>query len=154
MKSVEDLPRTTFSGRRFTRKQLAQVQDLVQTFKNLSRKELAYTICEQLSWKSPNGKIKVQAGLKLLEDLEKQEIITLPAKREQRKRQSRKPAFTEKPNTSPVEGKLGSIGPIKLERVISVEDRENWKAYIEEYHYLGYKQPVGAQIGYLVVSEA
>ena len=41
MKSVETLLRTTFSGRRFTRKQLAQVQEIVERFPKLSRTELA-----------------------------------------------------------------------------------------------------------------
>ena len=49
MKTVETLPKTTFSGRRFTRKQLAQVQATVQLFPNLSRKELARTLCETSS---------------------------------------------------------------------------------------------------------
>jgi hypothetical protein len=44
MKAIDTLPKTTFSGRRFTRKQLTQVQETVQTFKNPSRKELALTL--------------------------------------------------------------------------------------------------------------
>jgi len=45
MKSVETLLGTTFSGRRFTRKQLAQVQETVKRFPKLSRTELARTVC-------------------------------------------------------------------------------------------------------------
>ena len=59
MKSVETLLKTTFSGRRFTRKQLAQVQETVEQFPKLTRTELARTVCEHLSWKTPNGKLKV-----------------------------------------------------------------------------------------------
>ena len=33
------------------------------------------------------------------------------------------------------------------------ENREEWKAYLHTYHYLGYKHPVGAHIGYFVVSK-
>ena len=49
METVDTLPKTTFRGRRFTRKQLAQVQATVQLFPHLSRKELARTLCEHLS---------------------------------------------------------------------------------------------------------
>ena len=35
MKSIESLPKTTFGGRRFTRKQLTRVQETVQTFSRL-----------------------------------------------------------------------------------------------------------------------
>ena len=84
MKSVEDLLRTTLSGRRFTRKQMAQVQETVQRFPNLSRTELARTVCEHLNWKTPNGKDKVESCLTFLEKLEAQGVVTLPAKQARR----------------------------------------------------------------------
>src|SRR5207249_11007424 len=79
MNSVEDLLRTTFSGRRFTRKQLAQVQETIQRFPNLSRTELARTACEHLNWKTPNGRDKAESCLTLLAKLEAQGVVTLPA---------------------------------------------------------------------------
>ncbi len=81
MKTVETLPMTTFSGRRFTRKQLAQVQETVQLFPHLSRKELALTICEHLEWTTPKGQNKIHSCLTLLTELEAHGIVTLPAKR-------------------------------------------------------------------------
>src|ERR671922_829641 len=80
MKSVETLLGTTFSGRRFTRRQLARVQETVQQFPKLSRTELAHTLCEHLNWKTPNGKNKVESCLTLLEKLEAQGVVSLPAK--------------------------------------------------------------------------
>ncbi|MDA3918877.1 MAG: hypothetical protein PF690_18175, partial [Deltaproteobacteria bacterium] len=80
MKDISTLPKTTFSGRRFTRKQLEQVQETVEIFKNLSRKELALTICEHLDWVTPNGKLKINSALTLLEKLESYDVVTLPAK--------------------------------------------------------------------------
>jgi len=154
MNDISTLPKTTFSGRRFTRKQLEQVQETVQTFKNLSRKELALTLCEHLDWKTPNGKLKVNAALTLLEKLESYGIVTLQAKRKTRARIKRIPAFTEQPDTTPVNGTLESVGHIKLQRITSQTDRENWKAYIQTYHYLEYKHPVGAHIGYFIISES
>jgi len=38
--------------------------------------------------------------------------------------------------------------------VTSPEERTSWKAYLQTYHYWVYKHPIGAQLGYLVVSEA
>ena len=80
MKSVDTLPATTFSGRRFTRKQLARVQETVERFSKLSRTELAHTLCEHLNWKTPNGKHKVESCLTLLEALEAHGVVTLPVK--------------------------------------------------------------------------
>lgn len=154
MNVIDTLPKTTFSGRRFTRKQLAQVQETVQTFKNLSRKELALTLCEHLSWKTPNGKLKVNSCLTLLEELESHGVVTLPAKRKTKAPVRRIPAFDEHPEVRPINDTLDSVGPITLQRITSKEDRECWKAYLQTHHYLGYKHPVGAHLGYFIVSEA
>ncbi len=153
MKMISTLPTTTFIGRRFTRKQLEQVQETVQTFKNLSRKELAFTICEHLKWETPNGKLKINSALSLLEQLESHGVITLPAKRKSKPPVRRIPVFIEPPDTTPINDALNTIEPITLQRITS-KNREEWKAYIQTYHYLGYKHPVGAHIGYFIVSEA
>ena len=154
MKSVDSLARTTFSGRRFTRKQLCEVQQTVETFKNLSRNELAHTLCEHLDWKTPKGKNKVDSCLTLLEQLESQKIIALPGKRQCKPPTYRTPQFETEPETKPVRGALASLSPIRLELVTSKEDRKQWQAYLQTYHYLGYKRPVGSYIGYFIISEA
>ena len=154
MNDISTLPNTTISGRKFTRKQLKQVQETVHTFQNLSRKELALTVCEHLNWETPNGKLKVNSALTLLEKLESHGIITLPAKRKAKQKVQRIPAFTEQPDTSLINDTLNSIGPVELQRVTTKEDREEWKAYLQTYHYLGYKHPVGSHIGYFIVSKA
>ncbi|MBL0717134.1 MAG: IS4 family transposase [Desulfosarcina sp.] len=154
MNGINTLPKTTFSGRRFTRKQLEEVQETVQRFQNLSRKELALTLCEHLDWTTPNGKLKVNSALTLLEKLEFYGVVTLPAKKKVKAQVRRIPAFVEHPETHPINDTLNVIAPISLQRIRSKEDREDWKAYIQTYHYLGYKHPVGGHIGYFIVSEA
>ena len=52
---IETLQSTTFGGKRFTRKQLAHIQQTVETFPALSRRELGHTICENLRWTTPKG---------------------------------------------------------------------------------------------------
>ena len=153
MNNVDTLPKTTFSGRRFTRKQLAQVQETVHMFQNLSRKELSLTICEHLNWKTPNGQLKVNSCLTLLDKLEAYNIVKLPPKRKSKKPVRHIPAFKDKPDTTPVNGTLDSIGHIALQPIKTKEDRELWKAYLQTYHYLGYKHPFGSHLGYFVVSE-
>ena len=100
MNDISTLPKTTFSGRRFTRKQLKQVQKTVQMFNNLSRNELALTICEHLNWKTPGGKLKVNSALTLLEKLESYDIVTLPAKKKSKPPVRHEPAFVEPPDTT------------------------------------------------------
>ena len=123
-------------------------------FPNLSRKELALTLCEHLNWENPAGKLKINSCLTLLEHLENLGLIALPEKRETEKPVRRIPAFEKLPDESPIEGSLEEIGPITLQLATSPEDWQSLKAYIQTYHYLGYKHPIGSYIGYFVVSEA
>ncbi len=153
MNTIKTLPKTTFSGRRFTRKQLAQVQETVEEFKNLSRREIALTICEHLDWKTPNGQLKIQSCHTLLEALESHGILTLPAKKKSKAPVRRTPVFDEQPDTTPVTGELASLGQISLQLITSDKDRKAWKAYLYTYHYLGYKHPVGSHLGYFIISE-
>jgi len=153
MKSVETLPGTTFSGRQFTRRQLAQVQETVERFQQLSRAELARTLCEHLNWKTPNGKAKVESCLTLLEKLEAQDVISLPAKPVRAARQRR--VIERAAPEAPIEAALDTLMPIRLEAAgSSGPDRERWKAFLETFHYLGYRQPVGPHLGYIIVSQA
>ena len=154
MKSVDGLTKTTISGRRFTRKQLEEIQETVTTFKNLSLQELANTLCEHLNWTTPKGTTKVNSCLTLLYELEKQGIVLLPAKREAKSPTPKQIVLQPSDKDKPIEESLEAIGPIELETVTSKEDRLLWKAYVQAYHYLGYKQSVGNHICYFIVSKS
>jgi len=154
MKSVDSLPGTTFSGRRFTRRQLAQVRETVEQFPDLTRTELAHTLCEHLDWKTPNGKNKIESCLTLLEKLAAQGLVSLPARRVQQAPQRRVPVLEPGTPRTPIDAALRTLMPIRLEAVgSSGPDREQWKAYLQTYHYLGYRQPVGPHLGYFIVSQ-
>lgn len=152
MRSIETLEKTTFKGRRFTRKQLLQIQETVRSFQNLSRKELAQTICEHLNWKTPKDTNKTHSGMALLEELEGLGVITLPAKRHTRIPVQRPIPHIEA--EAPIHNNLTAIEPLSLQQVTTDEERTCWKSYIQSYHYLGYKRPVGAHLCYFVISEA
>jgi len=122
MKNIDLLPHTTFSGRRFTRKQLKLVQETVQTFKSLSLSKLALTLCEHLDWKTPNGQLKSNSALTLLEKLESHGIVTLPVKRKSKAQVKHAPMFVDQPENHPINGILDDIGPIELQRIIAKED--------------------------------
>ncbi|MFB3126374.1 MAG: IS4 family transposase, partial [Candidatus Acidiferrales bacterium] len=111
-------------------------------------------MCEHLSWTTPNGQYKVHSCLTLLDKLEAHGAVTLPAKRIKKAPGHPIPMFQEPPATAPLTDTLVAIAPITLHRVTSTEERAKWKAYLQTYHYLGYKHPIGAQLGYLVVSAA
>lgn len=151
--SVEELRSTTFGGRRFSRKQIVKIQSTVCNFTKLSRRELANTICEHLGWLTPSGTNRSQACLNALEQMESANLFELPAKMESTVKRNRKPiTHTKRTHEQPtINDKLESLLPIQLIPAVEPDDRKLWNEYIDRYHYLGYKQPIGSHLRYFVV---
>ena len=148
---IKNLKSTTFFGRRFTRRQIADIQQTVATFPALSRKELAQTICEHLHWRTPTGGNRVAAALGLLERLERAGILTLPAKRARNRRPRKPVALT--PRTAPqprIEDRLRDLLPLRLQ-LAAPEQTGLWNEFVQRHHYLGYKQPLGPHLRYFLL---
>lgn len=151
--TLESLESTTFSGRRFTRKQLASVIETIRLFPGLSRKELAFTVCEHLAWKSPNGSLKVNSAINFLEKIESLGLVALPAKRASGKKGHERVMVTEESVERPaIHKSLDEISPVELVLAETPEDRQLWNEMMERYHYLGYRKPFGAHLKYFVVA--
>ena len=152
---IDDLTSTTFSGRRFTRKQITSIQQTVNTFPALSRRELAHTVCEHLQWQTPNGKNKIQACLGLLENLEVLGILSLPQKKTAMQRGSQRqiPRTDLAKEHTDIDDKLSQLTPIRLQVVTAKNDIALWNEFIDRYHYLGYKRPIGPHIRYFIIDQ-
>ncbi len=152
---IENLKSTTFAGKRFSRKQLASIQQTVNTFPTLSRRELAHTICELLQWYTPKGDNKIQSCLSVLESLEKLGLFSLPPKNESQKRGPQK--TIEKTSRGEQQAAicdtLDHIMPIRLQVVTERQDIRLWNEFVDRYHYLGYKRPIGPHIRYFILDK-
>ena len=151
--SIENLKSTTFGGRRFTRKQIVEIKSTVSNFTKLSRRELANTVCEHLGWFTPTGENRSQACLNALEQMEAANLFALPTKIEFTVKRNRKPIPHTKhtDEQATIKDKLESLLPIQLIPVVESDERKLWNEYVDRYHYLGYKQPIGAHLRYFVV---
>ena len=70
-----------YCGREFTAEEVSLIQEVVQTCAGISRTELAYTVCELLEWKRAGGGLKARECRDLLDRLESQGVLALPAKK-------------------------------------------------------------------------
>ena len=141
---IENLSSTTFCGRRFTRQQIADVQSTVNRFSNLSRSELAFTVCEHLNWVTPRGTNRLATCLNFLEEMEELGIFTLPPKREQKKKTQAAIQWTDQTEApAPIECTLNDLMPIKLKIITEKEQINEWNEFVDRYHYLGYRRPIG-----------
>lgn len=142
------------SGRYFNLQELLEIQETVRMFPKLSRLELAKTICENFDWVTPTGKYKIASCKQLLDKLESQGLITLPAKQEDKINDNRD-RINFGPRTeagSLVEGYITDFAPIGLEPVRRPESIRLWNEYVHRYHTLGYKRPFGAHQRYFIIS--
>jgi len=140
----------TFSGRIFSRSDLEEIKDITETFRSLSRNEIAGTVCECLGWYRANGKYKQRECYEFLNLLEQHGIIRLPAVRRTRPRgvQTRIVKTSSGKQQSPIVGRVNEFLPITLSVVGNKSGLELWKELIDRYHYLGFKVPFGAHLRY------
>lgn len=143
------------SGRYFSKKELGHIQETVKMFPNLSRTELAFTICEHLSWTTLKGSDKINSCLDALEQLEKMGYIKLPEKKIKKKRTTKKIIFSEQTAKGrSIKCSLEEITPLELQIVKDKKEVSLWNEYVERYHYLGYKHPIGDTLKYFIVSKS
>jgi len=145
-----------FCGQIVTREQLLEIIEIIDTFPNLSRTELANTVCELFSWKRPTGKLKSVECRQFLERLDANGVIHLPLCRKQfvKKSKTKVRRTVQSDSQATISVKLRELSPILLARVVSKEQRQLWYAYVDRYHYLGYQLPFGAQMRYFIKSGA
>lgn len=151
---LEALESTTFAGKRFTRKQLAHIQETVKTFPALSRRELGHTICENLRWTTLKGAHRIQACLGALAEMEQIGLIKLPVKRTQKKATQKPISWTDRTQEQPrIAVSLDQLTPIGVRPVTGKEEIALWNEFVDRYHYLGYRRPMGAHLRYFIVAK-
>jgi len=141
-----------FCGREFTAEEVSLIQEVVETCAGISRTELAHTVCELLDWKRTGGGLKARECRDLLERLESQGVLTLPAKKSVGSSKSRKsiaPAGDGQVH-SELTGSVEAFAPLDVQLVESRKQRQLFKELVSRYHYLGYAMPYGARLQYLV----
>ena len=141
-----------FCGREFTPEEVLLIQEVVQTCAGISRTELAHTVCELLEWKRPGGGLKGRECRDLLERLESQGVLTLPAKQSPGSSQSRRsiaPAAEGRVHSA-LTGSVEAFAPLDVQLVETRQQQQLFRELVSRYHYLGYAMPYGARLQYLV----
>ena len=137
-------------NREFTNKEIILIQEIVELFPSLSRKELARTICENLNWKNEANNHKIISCLNLLKKLHETGKINLPPSRTTNivRKQAKK-------NLYDISNKIEISSSVEnhdvyLKLINEPEDNNNWKDLIDRYHYLGYKKNFGLHLKYYI----
>jgi Domain of unknown function (DUF4338) len=141
-----------YRGRAVTAEDIVFIRQFIAVNPSLSRRKISTKLCEAWDWKQANGAWRDMVCRGLLLMLHRAGEIELPAIRQV----SLNPFLRrEKPqavsvDAAPIRGALAGIRPISLQQVRRTSEEPLFNSLIEQHHYLGYEQPVGEHLKYLV----
>lgn len=141
-----------FRGRMVSESDLAFIRSLIREHPAVSRRELSRKVCQAWNWVQANGAPRDMVCRGLMLALERAGHITLPpVKRTPAnplvvRRRPRRPEI----EASPVTGSLKELGALEFRLVRRTPEEPVFNGLIEHHHYLGYTQPVGAHLKYMV----
>jgi hypothetical protein len=117
-----------------------------------SRRRLSEKLCRAWNWVQPNGALRdmVCRGMMLM--LHRQGLIELPPVRQVSRNflvQRDKPAAVIIDQT-PLSMSFAELGPLQIRQVRRTPEEALFNSLLQQHHYLGYSQPVGEHLKYLV----
>ena len=146
----------TYRGRTVTDDDVAFLRQLIADQPALTRKAISQQVCEAWNWRQANGVLKDAVCRGLLLRLHRGGHIQLPAPRNPHTNRAgwhrRAPAVPI--DRTPIETRLADLLPLSFHLVRRTSEEPLFKALLHEHHELGYTQPVGEHLKYLVYSGA
>jgi hypothetical protein len=141
-----------FRGREITAQDAAFIRSLIARHPGASRYALSKKLCEAWDWRQANGTLRDMVCRSLMLELHRAGHIELPAPRF---KPNNPLALRPRPqcpqvDQSPVRMSLKALGPLELQQVRRSEQEALFNGLVEAHHYLGYTQPVGEHLKFLV----
>ena len=144
-----------YRARIVTEEDLTFIRDLIEQHPTASRRRLSALLCEAFNWVQPNGTLCDMVCRSLMLGMHRAGMIELPPVRQVNPNPL---AVRTKPPPVTVEDtelcrRLRQIQPLRFVKVRRTKAEAIFNGLMEQYHYLGYTQPVGEHLKYLVYSE-
>ena len=142
-----------YRGRVVTEGDIASIKRLIDAHPTANRRRLSKLLCEEWDWRQPNGTLKDMVCRSFMLMLHRAGCIELPPPRRvspnplaHRRRPSRKITIDQ----TPIEAPLAALQPIEFRQVRRTTEERLFAGLIERFHYLGYAQPVGEHLKYMI----
>ena len=142
----------TYRGRAVTDEDVAFIDQLIAAHPTATRRALSRKLCEAWNWVQPNGALRDMVCRGLLLALHRAGHIELPAPRYSRVPLKHRTPAPVALDTAPLRDTLDAVRPLAFRQVRRTDQEPLFNGLIEQYHYLGYTQPVGEHLKYLVYS--
>ena len=145
----------SYRHRVITDEDLVFIRKLIAEHPGTSRWALSRQLCEAWGWVQANGALRdmVCRGLMLM--LHRAGLIELPPARWVTRAQ---PGARNTPELMSVDEtalrmSLAELGPLEVRQVRRTSEEALFNSLLQQHHYLGYKQPVGEHLKYLVYAQ-
>jgi hypothetical protein len=141
-----------YRGRVITAQDLEFIREFIVQHPGLSRRRLSARLCQAWEWKQANGALCDMVCRGLLLMLHRAGEIELPPVRQislnpfvRRARPAPVPI-----DQTPLTDGLRELKPIDFQQARRTAQEPLFNSLIEHHHYLGYEQPVGEHLKYLI----
>lgn len=143
-------------GRTISAEDIDSIRQLIAQNPRASRRKLSVLVCQAWDWRQANGAWRDMVCRSLMLVLHRAGHIELPPQRQLSvnplARRTR-PATDFLLDQSPLRGPLRTLQPLVIRQVRRTSEESLFNGLIERFHYLGYTQPVGEQLKYLVCAQ-
>lgn len=144
-----------YRGRQLSRADIEFVRQLIAAHAGASRRQLSALLCQAWNWVQPNGQPRGMVARSLMLELHRAGHIQLPVQRfcpPNNVARHRAPALErELPLAAgPVACSLAQLGRLEIGQVRRTPAEGLFGRLLEAHHYLGYTQPVGEHLKYLI----
>lgn len=128
------------------------IRKLITEHPDSSRRDLSKKLCQAWNWVQANGVLRDMVCRGLMLQLHREGFIELPPVRQIARNPlaQRRPPDLVRVDEEPLHMSLAEIGPLELRQVRRTPDEPLFNSLMEHHHYLGYTQPVGEHLKYMV----
>jgi hypothetical protein len=144
-----------YRGRSVSDQEIEFIRQLIATHPDLSRRRLSAKLCAAWNWRQPNGRPRDMVARSLMLELHRAGHIQLPAQRfcppnnAAQHRVPSPPMCAE----SAAECSLAQLGALDIQQVRRTPAEKLFGGLMQTHHYLGYTQPVGEHLKYLIYAQ-
>jgi len=144
----------TIRRKTVTEGDLPEIEATIRAHWRRGRKQISRILCQRWKWVQPNGELRDMACRELLLTLERKGLIHLPPPIRNANNHKRNRIIARiSVDQSILHGKLSDFPEPTLQPVRNTPLEPLYNSLVEQHHYLGYRQIVGAHLKYVAFLE-
>ena len=142
----------SYRHRVITDEDLVFIRKLIADHPDSSRRNLSERLCEAWNWVQANGALRSMVCRGLMLMLHRQGLIELPPVRWVNRNPflERSAPVAVSVDEAPLNTSLADLGTLEVRQVRRTPDEAVFNGVMQQHHYLGYTQPVGEHLKYMV----